>query len=109
MPGISNETRVVFWIIAETGLAIFGILGSVLAINFVYSLSKTGRPPTRRSTLIWIMFSGSFILFIVFGALSNFAPALSNEGDNTLDTVGTPQYSSDSIRLIPIEEQNIVV
>lgn len=73
MQGISPETRVIFWIIAQIAGGVFAILGSVLAINFIYFIARTGRPPTQRSPLIWGIFLISFAISIVFGALANFA------------------------------------
>jgi len=107
VPSISTDMRVVFWIVAAIAGGLSAIIGNVLAINIVYFFSKRGRPPTQRPIHIWITFFIGLAISIVFGALAAFAPVLPNEIDSTV--VATPSYSSNSIRLIPIEDQNIVV
>ena len=109
MPSISTDTRVVCWIVAAIAGGLSAIIGNVLAINIVYFFSKRGRPPTQRPIHIWIIFFSGLTISILFGAFAAFAPVSSNGIDNTLGAIATPSYDSNSIRLIPIGNQNIVV
>ncbi len=109
MPSIPVEIRVLFWIAAAMASGLSALIGNVLAINIVHFFSRQGRPPTPRPTHIWIMFYVGLALSIGFGALAAFAPASSSETGNSPVAAGTPAYSSNDLRLVPTDGQNIVV
>lgn len=74
MPSISADTRTVFWVIAALAGFMSAIFGSELAKNLIYWLSKRGRPPAKRSPLVWIVFLSSMVIWISLGALAALAP-----------------------------------
>lgn len=78
MPSISADTRTFLWVIAAITGVVSAIIGNELAKNVIYLLSRRGRPPTNRPTLIWIIFFSTTILTISFGAIAANAPAKEN-------------------------------
>ena len=80
MPGISMETKIVFWIIAAIAGSFFAILGKDIGKQIEYRLSKKKtKPPPQRSTGTWVIIASFFTASIGFGAFAAFAPTLPNE------------------------------
>ncbi len=90
---ISTTTKIILWVIATIAGIVVAVLGSVLAPNILYFLSRRGRPPTQRTTRIWIIFYSCLIIFIVCGAFATFAltPASTS---STIETAGELKVES---------------
>lgn len=108
MSSISAELRIILGIIATLAGILSAAIGNVLAINIAYFFTRRGRKPNPRPVRLWIVFYFSAFVSVSLGALAAFAPTLPTKAD-PLVTIATPTNPSASIRLVPIEGQNIVV